>query len=488
LANTIVLGEVSISSDGTTSVSGSTGGRGTSVTLVNGSATMNALLAENTFATHVPYTIESLGNAGSLTPPILDGSSNTVMVTELAAYRFTFAIATLNQDATLTFDVDVASLDAASQAALLAALDSDRATLGVQGDTPGSIAQVFDVCAAGGVPTPDGCVQVLRLDATGGVIPDGDPTVPATVRFVGVTGHFSTFAVVLVSPPDTTPPVLSGVPADIVAEATSAAGAVVTYAMPTALDDRDGVVAVTCSFASQDTFPLGTTPVTCEATDAAGNSASSSFAVTVQDTTPPALLCPASQTASATSASGAVVSYPPATAADAVDAAPIVTYSQASGTLFPVGTTTVTVTATDTAGNSSPCSFTVTVTPLTAPGADLSLTSTASPDPVALGRPLTYTLTVANNGPSRAPEVWMVNTVLGFVHLVSATPTQGRCEGIAGLLGCRLGALEPGATAAVTLVVTPRVRGTLRSVAYGWSRVKDPNLADNEATTTTRVK
>jgi hypothetical protein len=81
---------------------------------------------------------------------------------------------------------------------------------------------------------------VVRLDAAGGVIPDGDPTEPAPVRFVGVTGHFSTFAVVLVSPIDTTPPVISGVPADIVAEATSAAGAVVAYTAPTAVDDRDG--------------------------------------------------------------------------------------------------------------------------------------------------------------------------------------------------------------------------------------------------------
>ena len=183
-------------------------------------------------------------------------------------------------------------------------------------------------------------MAVVRLDASGGVIPDGDPTVPTTVRFTGVTGHFSTFAVVIVTPIlDTTPPVISNVPAPIVAEATSAAGAVVTYALPTALDDRDGAVAVTCAPGSGSTFPLGTTTVTCAATDAAGNSSSSSFTVTVRDTTPPALTCPPSQTASATSASGAIVSYPPASVSDAVDSAPVVTYSPASGTLFPVGTT-----------------------------------------------------------------------------------------------------------------------------------------------------
>jgi uncharacterized repeat protein (TIGR01451 family) len=329
---------------------------------------------------------------------------------------------------------------------------------------------------------------VLRLDGTGGVIPDGDPTVPATVRFVGVTGHFSTFAVVLVSPPDTTPPVISGVPADIVAEATSAAGAVVTYALPTALDDRDGAVAVTCTPASPDTFPLGTTSVTCEATDAAGNTSSSSFTVTVQDTTPPALACPASLTVSATSASGAIVSYPAAMVSDAVDAAPVVTYSQASGTLFPVGTTTVMVTATDATGNSSTCSFTVTVTPLAPLGADLSLTSTASPDPVTLGSPLTYTVTIGNSGPSPATDVWLVDTVLGYVRFVSATPSHGRCFGIGGLVACNLGTLANGSTATVTIVVIPKAKGDLLSTAYVWSPVKDPDLADNRASTTTRVR
>jgi uncharacterized repeat protein (TIGR01451 family) len=329
---------------------------------------------------------------------------------------------------------------------------------------------------------------VVRLDANGNVIPDGDLTVPTTVRFTGVTGHFSTFAVVIVSPIlDTTPPVISNVPAPIVAEATSAAGAVVTYALPTALDDRDGPVPVNCALASGNTFPLGTTTVTCGATDAAGNSSSSSFTVTVGDTTPPALACPPSQTVSATSPSGAVVSYPPASVSDAVDAAPVVTYSQASGTLFPIGTTTVIVTATDAAGNSSTCSFGVTITPLGA-GADLSITNTDSPDPVTLGSPLTYTVTISNNGPSEAAQVLMAHTLLGHVRLISATASQGHCLGIPGLVACNPGTLASGATATVTIVVVPRARGTLLSQAYVWSGVTDPNPADNQATATTRVR
>jgi uncharacterized repeat protein (TIGR01451 family) len=191
---------------------------------------------------------------------------------------------------------------------------------------------------------------------------------------------------------------------------------------------------------------------------------------------------------SATSASGAIVSYPAATVSDAVDAAPVVTYSQASGTLFPIGTTTVTVTATDAAGNSSTCSFTVTVTPLAPAEADLSLTNAASPNPVTLGSPLTYTVSISNNGPSPARDVWMVDTVLGYVRFVSATASQGRCLGVGGLVACDLGTLADGATATVTVVVTPKVRGNLWSTAYVWSPVTDPDPADNQASTTTRVR
>ncbi|WP_158502263.1 ELWxxDGT repeat protein [Vitiosangium sp. GDMCC 1.1324] len=79
------------------------------------------------------------------------------------------------------------------------------------------------------------------------------------------------------------------------------------------------------------------------------------------DTTAPVLTCPASLSATAPDASGAAVSYPPATATDDRDP-PVIEYGQASGSTFPVGTTVVTVTATDTAGNRSQCTFEVTVT------------------------------------------------------------------------------------------------------------------------------
>jgi hypothetical protein len=159
---------------------------------------------------------------------------------------------------------------------------------------------------------------------------------------------------------DTIAPVLA-VPADQVAEATSAAGATVSYPAATATD-AVGVVSLTYSQASGTAFALGTTAVTVTARDAAGHLTQKSFNVIVRDTIAPVLTLPPTQTVAATSASGAIVTYPAATATDAVGVVSL-TYSQASGTLFPVGTTKVTVTAKDAAGNTATGTFDVVVTP-----------------------------------------------------------------------------------------------------------------------------
>ena len=83
--------------------------------------------------------------------------------------------------------------------------------------------------------------------------------------------------------------------------------------------------------------------------------------MTVRDTTPPTIASISSNiTVTTTSSSGIVVNYGAATATDLVGPVTI-TYSKASGSTFAVGTTTVTVTATDAYGNKTTKTFTVTV-------------------------------------------------------------------------------------------------------------------------------
>jgi hypothetical protein len=82
--------------------------------------------------------------------------------------------------------------------------------------------------------------------------------------------------------------------------------------------------------------------------------------VTIVDTTPPTLTLPADLTVIALNASGAAVSFT-ASANDLVDGSVAVTCSPASGSMFPLGTTTVNCSATDSHGNNASGNFTVTV-------------------------------------------------------------------------------------------------------------------------------
>src|SRR5262249_57196236 len=106
---------------------------------------------------------------------------------------------------------------------------------------------------------------------------------------------------------DTKAPTLT-LPGAMTAEATSAAGAPVSYTA-TASDIVDGAITPGCSPASGATFALGTTTVPCTAMDAHGNSTTDSFSVEVRDTSGPALTLPGPITAQATSAAGAASSY-----------------------------------------------------------------------------------------------------------------------------------------------------------------------------------
>lgn len=171
-------------------------------------------------------------------------------------------------------------------------------------------------------------------------------------------GETST-ATVTVTVVDTTPPALV-LPAAPAAEATGPAGAAVSFAAA-ATDLVDGEVAPACVPASGSAFAIGTTTVTCSATDTRGNASSGTFTVTVSDSTPPAVQTPADFSAVATSTAGAIVTYD-ATATDLVDGAVAPTCAPSSGSVFAPGTTTVTCSAQDAKGNqSAPGSFQVQV-------------------------------------------------------------------------------------------------------------------------------
>ena len=88
---------------------------------------------------------------------------------------------------------------------------------------------------------------------------------------------------------DVTPPVVTVESKTV--EATGPTGANVSYDA-TAVDNVDGPLTPTCAPPSGSLFALGDTPVSCSATDAAGNTGTGSGTITVVDTTPPTAGCP----------------------------------------------------------------------------------------------------------------------------------------------------------------------------------------------------
>src|SRR6266508_458911 len=104
---------------------------------------------------------------------------------------------------------------------------------------------------------------------------------------------------------------------------------------------------------------------TLRVADSGGLFVEATLNVTVTpETIPPVIACPVNVVMTLplnTMDTQMVFYYPEPSATDNCTASPTITTSQASGTVFPVGLTTVNVTATDAANNQATCSFTVTV-------------------------------------------------------------------------------------------------------------------------------
>jgi hypothetical protein len=260
-------------------------------------------------------------------------------------------------------------------------------------------------CAGGS----DGTATVLVSGGTGSYTYSWN-TVPAqtnatatgltagtyTITVTDVNGCSATTSIIVTTTTDVTPPSIT-CPSNItVNNATDQCGAAVTYTA-TASDNCPGV-SVSYSPVSGTFFPVGTTTVTATATDASGNSSSCTFTVTVADVQNPSITCPANITVNNTADQcGANVTFS-ATASDNCPGV-VISYSPVSGSFFPVGTTTVTATATDASGNSSSCTFTVTVKDAQAPVITCPANITVNNTSGQCGANVAFSATASDNCP-----------------------------------------------------------------------------------------
>ena len=261
----------------------------------------------------------------------------------------------------------------------------------------------------------------------------GPNTVTLTVT--DVNGNVSTCTSIVTVVDNMTPVITCPGPVVVSQDPGLCTASSVALGMATATDNCTASVIITND--APAVFPYGTTVVTWTATDANGNASSCTQDVTVNDVENPVITCPIDVTVSAdagncdAAASGVTLGM-----ATATDNCTIASITNDAPAVYPLGTTNVTWTATDVAGNTQTCTQIVTVIDTEAPMITCPIDVTVNTNPgncaaigVALGTPITsdncMIASVTNNAPGifllgNTTVTWTVTDMAGN----SSTCTQ----------------------------------------------------------------
>jgi uncharacterized repeat protein (TIGR01451 family) len=155
----------------------------------------------------------------------------------------------------------------------------------------------------------------------------------------------------------------------------------------------------------------------------------------------------------------------------------------ASGTAL-TATANISTTGTDSIAGNNNSTATNLVTART--NADMAIVKTDSPDPVGVGQPVTYRLTVTNNGPAIATNVMVNDPLPASMRFISANPSIGTCSGTT-TISCSLGTLTVGNSQFVDIIVQATATGTISNTATVSADQPDPVPANNSSTATTTV-
>ncbi|MDC8005194.1 M36 family metallopeptidase [Aureisphaera galaxeae] len=264
-------------------------------------------------------------------------------------------------DTTVTWTVTDAAGNTATCTQTVTVTEDEDPTI----SCPGNVTVGTDTgsCTASGVnlgtPTAsDNCTGETVTNDAPSTFPIGDTTVTWTVT--DAAGNTATCTQTVTVTDDEDPTIACPGDVTVSADAGSCEATGVSLGSPTTSDNCTGE---TTSNDAPSTFPVGDTTVTWTVTDAAGNTATCTQTVTVTDDEDPTVTCPADVTVTVNP--GELYTLPDytgsASATDNCTAAPALSQDPAAGTDVGVGTTVVTITATDDAGNTSTCTFDVVV-------------------------------------------------------------------------------------------------------------------------------
>ncbi|MDP2039609.1 HYR domain-containing protein, partial [Algoriphagus sp.] len=305
-------------------------------------------------------------------------------------------------------------------------------------DVPTNIEVTTDAGICGAVVTwiaptaDDNCeIESFTADfASGTIFPVGETTVTYTARDIHGNTETASFTVTVA---DLEKPSITDVPTNIEMTADAGiCGAVVTWIAPTA-DDNCEIESFTADYTSGEIFPVGETTVTYTAMDIHGNTEKASFTVTVTDLEKPSIKDVPTNIEMTADAGicGAVVTWIAPTADDNCEIESF-TADIASGTVFPVGETTVTYTATDIHGNTETASFTVTVADAEAPVITCPANISNTVEFGKVGKVITYDLPTATDNCGIPTVVLISGLASGEVFPIGITTVTYRATDAAG--------------------------------------------------------
>jgi uncharacterized repeat protein (TIGR01451 family) len=120
--------------------------------------------------------------------------------------------------------------------------------------------------------------------------------------------------------------------------------------------------------------------------------------------------------------------------------------------------------------------------------ADLTLSISDSPDPVATGAALTYSLKIHNAGPDPATATLVTNGLPSGVTFVSATVSGGDCDRTGTKVTCDLGTVTTTTDRTITIKTTVKKKsGEMTNSASVTSEVTDPTPANNLDSELTKI-
>ena len=184
--------------------------------------------------------------------------------------------------------------------------------------------------------------------------------------------------------------------------------------------------------------------------------------VTVNQTLPPGAIVvstTSSKGSIAPSSGGITASLGTLNPGDSVQIVEVVTPTS-TGTAFSTAIVGGSVTENDPSNNSATVGVVVNPT-----FTDMAIGLSANPNPAPNGSPLIYSVAVTNFGPYRATAVYVTNTLPVGVILNSINPSQGTFVINGSSVVCNLGGLGSGASALVSISVTPTNLGTITASA-----------------------